>query len=56
MEDWCAGTLLESETSGIVIGLGSAVKGLVRESQKQTRLKYAKFSLVGVSNMLLTST
>ena len=53
MENWCAGTLLESEASGIVIGLGSMMKGIVSESQKHTRVKYAQFSLVGASNMLV---
>jgi putative flippase GtrA len=53
LEDWCAGTLLESEASGIVNDLGSVVKGIVRESQKQTGVKYAQFSLVGASNMLV---
>ncbi len=29
------------------------MKGIVRESQKQTGVKYAQFSLVGASNMLV---
>ena len=46
LRDRCAETLPGPEASGIVAGL-------VRESQKQTGVKYAQFSLVGASNMLV---
>ncbi len=46
LHDWYAETPPGPEASGIVAGL-------VRESQKQTGIKYAQFSLVGASNMLV---
>ncbi len=46
LQDRYAETPPGPEASGIVAGL-------VRESQKQTGIKYAQFSLVGASNMLV---
>ena len=46
LRDWYAETPPGAEASGIVAGL-------VRESQKQTGIKYAQFSLVGASNTLV---
>ena len=46
LQDWYAKTPPGPEASGIVACL-------VRESQKQTGVKYPQFSLVGASNMLV---